>query len=175
MCDSIRKPETSIPISRAVVMCWAATSASVQWVAMRTDRTPRSQACLSSWIVPTPGSSKVVSRAFSRTLGRRLDPLPVGVAAGAVVQRAAGEPVAVRDLDAVDARRVEGRGDLAHLLRGNAVAQSVHAVAQRDVLDEEPVDGGLMTRSPRPLGGMRAAIWSATCSAAEVMMSRLPA
>ena len=38
----MRKPETSMPISRAVAMCCAATSASVQWVAMRTERTPRS-------------------------------------------------------------------------------------------------------------------------------------
>lgn len=29
-----------MPISRAVEMCWADTSASVQCVAMRTDRTP---------------------------------------------------------------------------------------------------------------------------------------
>ena len=37
----IRKPETSMPSSRAVAMCWAETSASVQWVATRTERTPR--------------------------------------------------------------------------------------------------------------------------------------
>ena len=42
MWDIIRKPETSMPSSRAVAMCWAATSASVQCVAIRTDRTPRS-------------------------------------------------------------------------------------------------------------------------------------
>ena len=38
----IRKPETSMPSSRAVAMCCAETSASVQWVATRTERTPRS-------------------------------------------------------------------------------------------------------------------------------------
>ena len=37
----IRKPDTSMPSSRAVAMCWAETSASVQWVATRTERTPR--------------------------------------------------------------------------------------------------------------------------------------
>jgi hypothetical protein len=33
----IKKPETSIPRSLALAMCWAAMSASVQWVATRTD------------------------------------------------------------------------------------------------------------------------------------------
>ncbi len=60
----MRKPETSIPSSRALAMCWAATSASVQWVAIRTLVTPRSWARSRSSIVPMPGSSKVVSRAF---------------------------------------------------------------------------------------------------------------
>jgi hypothetical protein len=59
----IRKPETSMPSSRAVAMCWAATSVSVQWVATLTDRTPRLYACLSSAMVPMPGSSSVVSTA----------------------------------------------------------------------------------------------------------------
>jgi hypothetical protein len=35
----IKKPETSMPRSRAVWMCWAEMSASVQWVAIRTERT----------------------------------------------------------------------------------------------------------------------------------------
>ena len=38
----MRNPETSMPSSRAVAMCWAATSASVAWVATRTERTPSS-------------------------------------------------------------------------------------------------------------------------------------
>jgi hypothetical protein len=42
MCDIIKNPATSIPNSRAVEMCWSATSASVQWVATRTLRTPNS-------------------------------------------------------------------------------------------------------------------------------------
>ena len=37
-----------MPSSRAAAMCWAETSASVQWVATRTERTPRSQARLRS-------------------------------------------------------------------------------------------------------------------------------
>jgi Bacterial low temperature requirement A protein (LtrA) len=42
-----------------------ATSASVLWVATRTERTPRECACLSSAMVPMPGSSCVVSTARS--------------------------------------------------------------------------------------------------------------
>lgn len=60
----IRNPDTSMPSSRAVAMCCAKTSASVQWVATRTERTPSAYVCLSSLMVPMPGSS-VVRRAFS--------------------------------------------------------------------------------------------------------------
>ncbi len=38
--DIIRNPATSMPRSRAAAMCWAEMSASVQWVATRTERTP---------------------------------------------------------------------------------------------------------------------------------------
>lgn len=58
----IRKPDTSMPSSRAVAMCCAETSASVQCVATRTERTPREYARFRS---PMPGNSKVVKRAFS--------------------------------------------------------------------------------------------------------------
>ncbi|MEY9995497.1 hypothetical protein ABIE67_007529 [Streptomyces sp. V4I8] len=61
----IRKPETSMPRSRALAMCWAEMSASVQWVAMRTERTPRAWARSSSAIVPIPGRRRVVSTASS--------------------------------------------------------------------------------------------------------------
>ena len=63
----IRKPATSMPRSRALPMCCSAMSASVQWVAIRTDWTPRLRARSRSWIVPMPGSSSVVSRQFVRT------------------------------------------------------------------------------------------------------------
>ncbi len=70
--------------------------------------------------------------------GRRLDPLPVGVGAGAVVQAAAGEAVAVGHLDGIDAGRIEGSDDPPHVLGRDAVPDRMHAVAQGDVLDEEP-------------------------------------
>jgi hypothetical protein len=60
----MRKPETSMPSSRALPMCWAEMSASVQWVAIRIDRTPRPYARSSSAMVPMPGSSRVVSTAL---------------------------------------------------------------------------------------------------------------
>jgi hypothetical protein len=40
-----------LPMSRTVAMCWAERSASVQWVATCTERTPSAQACLRSSIV----------------------------------------------------------------------------------------------------------------------------
>lgn len=60
MWDIIRNPATSMPSSRAAAMCWAEMSASVQWVAMRTERIPRECARLRSLTVPMPGSSRVV-------------------------------------------------------------------------------------------------------------------
>ena len=63
----IRKPDTSMPSSRALAMCWAAMSPSVQWVATRTEVTPRSWARSRFSMVPMPGSSSVVSRAFLTT------------------------------------------------------------------------------------------------------------
>ncbi len=56
-----------MPRSRASAMCWADTSASVQWVATRTEVTPSAWARRRSAAVPMPGSSSVVSRARSRT------------------------------------------------------------------------------------------------------------
>ena len=59
------------------------------------------------------------------------------------------------------------------VLGADAVADGVHAVAQGDVLDE---DGGAHAwASWSSADASRAAMRSATCSAAEVMMSRLPA
>ena len=69
-------------------------------------------------MVPMPGSSSVVSRAFLIARGGGLDPLPVGVAAGAVVEAAAGEAVAVGDLDGVDAGGVERAAICADVRRG---------------------------------------------------------
>src|SRR5690606_21218658 len=87
------------------------------------------------------GAAKIFDRADARQQqggqpraadvgGRGLDPGPVAVRAGTVVDRAAGETVTVGDFDGVDARGVERRDDLAHVLRGDPVPDGVHAVAQ---------------------------------------------
>lgn len=101
-------------------------------------------------------------------VGDRLDPLPVGVGADAVGDAGAGQAVAVRDLDGPNAGRVEGAGDGAGLFDGVAVPDGVHPVPQGDVLD---VQGGHLAASVMWWAARR----SAVRSAAEVMMSRLPA
>ena len=139
-----------MPSSRAVAMCWAAMSASVQWVATRTERTPSVVGVPAGRaMVPMPGSSSVVSRRVAMTAGGGLDPLPVGVAAGAVVEAAARQAVAVGDLDGVDAGGVERGGDPATSAGRDAVADGVHAVAQGDVLDVTAVGASLRSRSSR--------------------------
>ncbi len=148
-------------MSLAQAMCWAAMSASVQWVATRTLVTPRSRAAFRSAMVPMPGRSSVVSRAFVMTCGGGLDPRGVRGRAVAVVDAGAGQAVAVGDLDGVDPGRVERGGDPGDLAGGVAVGDGVHAVAQGHVLDVEAVH--------------RVTIRSAVRSAAEVMMSRFPA
>lgn len=64
MWDIIRNPATSMPNSRAAAMCWAAMSASVQWVATRTERMPIRCACRRSCSVPMPASNSVVGTAW---------------------------------------------------------------------------------------------------------------
>ena len=75
------------------------------------------------------------------------------------------------DLDRVHPGRVQRGGDLGDLRQAVLVAYRVHSVAQRDVTDVERL-GHL--DAPTLLVEW-AAIRSAVASAAEVMMSRLPA
>ena len=103
----MRKPETSMPSSRAVAMCWAETSASVQWVATRTERTPRSWARLRSCDGADAGQDQRGQPGPVHVGRGDLDPLPVGVAAGAVGERCPRQPVAVGHLDRVDAGGVQ--------------------------------------------------------------------
>ena len=62
-------------------------------------------------MVPMPGSSSVVSRAWVRLAAAASIHSQSVLRAGAVVQAAAGEAVAVGDLDGVDAGGVEGGHD----------------------------------------------------------------
>ena len=107
-------------------------------------------------------------------LGDRRDPLAVVVGAEAVVEGRAGDAVAVADLDRVDAGAIERAGDLAHRLQMVLVTDRMHAVAQRDVLDVK-LRLVLAGHHAASFCNWRAAQRSAVVSAAEVMMSRLPA
>ena len=71
----------------------------------------------------------------------------------------------MRDLDCIDLRRVERAGDRANVAETVLMTDRVHAVTQRDILDVKLAHAS----------AIRAATFSAVRSAAEVMMSRLPA
>ena len=98
--------------------------------------------------------------------GRRLDPCPVAIRAETVIQRRTGKPVAMRDLDRIDPGRIERGDDLGHAVRRDLVANGMHAVAQRHVLQVDCLHD-LFSAAP-----IRR---SAVCRAADVMMSRFPA
>lgn len=119
MWDIIKNPATSMLSSRTAAMCWVEMSASVQWVATRTDA--RQQ---------RGGRDRLRYHA-----GDGLDPLPVGVGADAVIDAGAGRAVTVGDLDGGHAGRVQGGRDGAGLLDGVGVADGVHAVPEGDVLE----------------------------------------
>ena len=109
-------------------------------------------------------------------VGRRLDIIQVRMRGEAVIERHPGQPVAVADLDGVDPRGVEGLADIPDPVEPVLVADGVHPVAQGHVLDVDlpgPAPGHRPS-SARP-AARRSTSRSAVLSAAEVMMSRLPA
>jgi hypothetical protein len=81
----------------------------------------------------------------------------------------------VGDLDPVHAGRVERGRDPRGLLGPDAMPDGVQAVAEGDVLNEEPPAPAYQAHGVISLTGVRAAIRSPTRRAADVMMSRLPA
>jgi hypothetical protein len=114
--------------------------------------------------------------------GDGTDPFLVGVGAGPVGEAGARQPVAVGDLDSVDARGVQGSGDGRDLVQGEPVADGVHAVPQGHVLDVDLRSGDVRDAGHRlasagwaPGRWARAARRSPARSAADVMMSRFPA
>ena len=137
----------------------------VQWVATRTEVTPRSAAARRSAIVPMPGSRSVVTLAEVTTSATAAIH-SASLCAGSVGQVASGEAVPVGDLDGGDPRGVQRRGDGPGLPRGEAVRDGVHPVAKGDVLD---VDSGHRSAPASGAPGLPHP------RAAEVMMSRLPA
>ncbi len=112
----------------------------------------------------------------------RLEPFPVGVRAEAIVEARARKPVAMCDLDRVNPGFVERLRDRLHMVDAVHVADRVHPVAQRDVLNIELVaridvealgvwSGHAVTFFPSRI---RCASSSPVALAAAVMMSRLP-
>src|SRR3546814_1076476 len=66
-----------------------------------------------------------------------LNPLPIGVRTEAVVERGAVEAVPMRDLDRVNPGVIECLCDLANMIDAVLMADRMHAVAQRHVLNVE--------------------------------------
>ena len=80
----------------------------------------------------------------------------------------------MRNLDGVDAGIVERARDLRYLVNAILMSNGMHAVAQRHILDIEPIRFGIEHQAHR-CASFRSAICSAVRKAAEVMMSRFPA
>jgi len=106
--------------------------------------------------------------------GHRADPVPVGMSAKAVVEGRPRQPVAMRHLDGIDLRPVQRSGDRLHMIQTVLVADGVHSVAQGDVLNIELGGGRIKAHAAAP-SCILATIRSAVLSAAEVIISRLPA
>ena len=131
------------------------------------------------------GALEVVHRADARQqqrgqhrvfehFGHGADPVPVGMRPEAVVEARTLQAVAVGDLDGVHFGPVECAGNGLYVVQPILVADGVHPVAQRDVLDIE-LGGGRIESHAAMLPVILAAMRSAVRRAAEVMMSRLPA
>ena len=158
-----------IPSSRARPRCWIPMSASVQTVDTRTTEAPASWAARRSSLVPIPGSRAVAIRLRRHHLGGGGDQVGVRAAGEAVLARAGAEAVAVADGHRPDAGVVECSGHRRHLLGRELVRDRVRAVADGGVDDFD------RSRGAHHRGALAAAIISATRTAAQVMMSRLPA
>ena len=128
-----------------------------------------------------PGEQQHGNRRARDAVDRGLDPFAIGVRAEPVVEARAREAVAMADLDGIDTRAIERRGDAADVANRILVANGVHAVAQRDVLDVKTAacaaEAVRRRRAHASTGraAYDAASRSPVRSAADVMMSRLPA
>ena len=103
------------------------------------------------------------------------DPVPVGIGAEAIVEAGALKAVAMRHFDGIDLRQIERLRDLAHVIEAVLVPDGVHAITQGDVLDVELLSGRIPQSHFSAHAAILIAIFSAVLSAAEVMMSKLPA
>ena len=171
MCAIIRNPTTSMPSLRACSMCCRAMSASVEWVAMRTDVAPDGVRRIEIVDGADARQQQDGDLRAGDARDRRFEPFEIGVRAEPVREARPGEPVTVADLDGIDAGPIERGRDALDVCDGIPVPDGMHTVAQRDVLD---VKAGRI----HAITGRRAraaARRSPVRSAADVMMSRLPA
>ncbi len=82
-----------------------------------------------------PGQKQRREPGVRQRLGRGGDPFVVGVQPEAVVEARTAKPVAMGDLDRVDAGGVEREADSGEIVDGVLVPDRVHAVSQRHVLE----------------------------------------
>src|SRR5215203_935502 len=109
-----------------------------------------------------PGAGHAVDRGF--------DPFAIGMRAESVIETRAREPIAMADLDRIDAGAIERRRDAAYVGHGVLMTDRVHAVPERDVLDVKAGAHAITGRA-----ACDAASRSPVRRAADVMMSRFPA
>src|SRR5690606_37030839 len=100
----------------------------------------------------------------------------VGMRAEPVIEAASTQPVSMRDLDGIHARLVQRPGNGAHVIQPVPVKNRMHPVPQCHILDVDLGLGWIEARLHVPNLRWRCrTICSAVASAADVMMSRLPA
>ena len=102
----------------------------------------------------------------------RFNPGDVAVGAKAIVEAGSLQAIAMGHFDGVDPGLIQRAGDLLHLRQGILVTNSVHTIAQRHVRDIKFFT--VHAVAPAALF-IAPAICSAVASAAEVIISRLPA
>ena len=106
-------------------------------------------------------------------VGDRADPFRVGMDAKAVVEARSRQAVAMAHFDGVDTGGIESRGDSDDGIQSVFVTDGMHTIADRHVLDIELSLGQFgHAASSLPRSSTNR---SAVASAADVMMSRLPA
>ncbi len=103
----------------------------------------------------------------------RVDPVTVAVCAESVCEARTGKPVTVGDFDRIHAGTIEGGRDPRDIAEGILMPDGVHAIAKRDVLDVKFAVSHAI--APPVTADPAVARRSPVRSAAEVMMSRLPA
>ena len=106
--------------------------------------------------------------------GNGPDPLPIGMRAEPIIEARTRKSVTVGNLDGVHLGPIKCPGDRLDVLDAVLMANGMHSVAQRHVLDVK-FRGFRIQAHGETSSSSRSAIFSAVRSAAEVMMSKLPA